>query len=102
MCWPEDPEVQDFPANISEAILTVTYTTTYGGTTNPIVSKPITKTVKVTQNFQQGKAYVLNIAFAPNPEDAITFFVTVTDWVDNTPVDNPKNPETTVTTTPIV
>ena len=92
------------PVKVTDAILTVTYTTTYGTGDAAIVSKLITKTVKVTADFQQGKAYVLNIAFAPNPYDAISFTVSVTDWVDNTLNSNnqPKNPETTVDTENII
>ena len=75
------------------ATLTVTYTTTYDGHE----STPMTKSVKVAQEFAQGKAYSINLAFAPNQENEITFTVTVNDWEDE---EGNKNEETTVTPNP--
>ncbi len=79
-------------ANGSEAELTVVYTVTSAG----VESSPIEKTVKVAQNFAQGTAYAINLAFALNPENQITFDVTsVAGWGENVPVTpTPANPET--------
>lgn len=80
------------PTTVENATLAVTYYTTYGGT---IDSAPITKTVNVSQAFDKGKAYALNLVFGPNPADEIKFSVDVLGW--DTPEivvkPNPENPE---------
>lgn len=79
------------PANIAEAVLSVTYTTTYEG----ITSNPITKKVKVSQEFAQGTAYAINLAFEPNKDDIIKFTVTTVEgWGNEVSVGtDPTNPE---------
>ena len=72
------------------ATLKVTYTTTFSG----FESKPMTKTVSVPTNFEQGKAYSLNLVFAPNTTNEIKFNVTVDDWAyEVAGTVNPSNPE---------
>ena len=82
------------PADVENATLTVAYTTTYGEGTEAIESNLITKTVKVTNDFEQGKAYALNLEFGPNAADAIGFSVTVDTWgTENSVNVTPVNPE---------
>ena len=66
------------PTAVEEAVLTVTYTTSYG--TDKIVSKPINKNVKITETFEQGKAYTINLTFEPNSDEEIKFTVDVALW----------------------
>jgi hypothetical protein len=56
----------------------VTYTTTFAEQ----VSRPMTKYVTVAQNFLPGKAYSINLVFAPNTDNEITFTVKVDNWDD--------------------
>ena len=79
----------DAPVYPDAATLTVTYTTTFDG----FESKPMTKTVAVPTDFQQGKAYSLNLVFAPNKTNEIKFNVTVDDWAEEAGVVVPNNPE---------
>ena len=94
-----DDYLMIIPVLVTDAVLSVTYNTTYEG----IPSASITKEVKLSQNFAKGKAYAIKLEFAPNENDEIKFNVSVTEWVDDT-VDettgNKKNPETDVTTDP--
>ena len=68
------------PTQFSEAnpaVLSVTYYVTYAGEK----SKPITKTVNVPTNFQQGKAYTINLTLQRDSNNAITFTVKeVSGW----------------------
>ena len=67
------------------ATLTVNYTVTYAGST----SAENTATVAINTNFEQGKAYSINIKLMRDPDNAITFdVVEVESWGDETPVDN--------------
>ena len=86
------------PVSVTNAELIVTYTTSYKGQE----STPMTKAVKVTEEFMQGKAYSLNLAFEPNTTDTITFTISVTEWKaegenaadgsETTVTPNPSNP----------
>ena len=70
------------------AILTVKYTVTYAGST----SAENTATVAINTNFEQGKAYSINIKLMRDPDNAITFdVVEVEGWGTETVVD--KNVE---------
>ncbi|MBR3598501.1 MAG: fimbrillin family protein, partial [Lachnospiraceae bacterium] len=71
------------------ATLKVTYTTTFAD----FESKPMIKTVAVPTNFEQGKAYSLNLVFAPNTTNEIKFSVTVDNWTEEAGVVYPNNPE---------
>lgn len=68
------------PTEFSEAnpaVLSVTYYVTYAGKK----SNPITKTVNVPTNFEQGKAYSINIKLQRDSNNAITFTVSeVSGW----------------------
>lgn len=67
------------------ATLTVKYTVTYAGST----SAENTATVAINTNFEQGKAYSINIKLMRDPDNAITFdVVEVESWGDETPVNN--------------
>lgn len=66
----------------TNAILTVTYTVTYAG----VESDEITKTVAVPTNFEQGKAYTINLTLQRDEANAIVFTVESVDgWVAATP-----------------
>ena len=66
------------------AILTVKYTVTYAGST----SAENTATVAINTNFEQGKAYSINIKLMRDPDNAITFdVVKVEGWDTETVVD---------------
>ena len=85
----------DFSAKNTEdqytntATLTVAYTTTFDNHESTLM----TKTLPINTNFEQGKAYSLNLVFAPNTTNPISFTVQVLDWADETPVaaGNPEN-----------
>ena len=77
-----DEYLMIIPAEVQNAELNVTYTTTYGSGENALVSTPITKMVPVNQTFKQGCAYALNLTFGPNEDDLIEFSVSVSDWVN--------------------
>ena len=67
------------PTNLTgdnASVLSVTYTTTFDGHT----SNPMTKTLPIAINFQEGKAYSINLVFEPNTTDLIKFTVTVDAW----------------------
>ena len=68
------------PTEFSEAnpaVLSVTYYVTYAGKK----SNSITKTVNVPTNFEQGKAYAINIKLQRDSDNAITFTVSeVSGW----------------------
>lgn len=67
------------------ATLTVNYTVTYAGST----SAENTATVAINTNFEQGRAYSINIKLMRDPDNAITFdVVEVESWGDETPVNN--------------
>lgn len=67
------------------ATLTVTYTVTYAGST----SAENTATVAINTNFEQGKAYSINIKLMRDPDNAITFDVVPVDgWGEETNVNN--------------
>jgi hypothetical protein len=77
------------------AILSVTYTTIYGGNE----SNPMTKELPIAIDFRMGKAYALELAFEP-VLDVISFNVTVEEWQPTTggvtdEIEEPAgNPET--------
>ena len=61
----------------NKASLTVVYTIT----TNAVVSTDLEKTVEIDTNFEQGKAYVINLTLQLDPDNQITFDVSkVEDW----------------------
>ena len=69
------------PTNFSEnpASLTVTYTIT----TNNVLSSDLTKTVEIGNNFEQGKAYAINLTLQLDPNNEIKFTVDkVETWED--------------------
>lgn len=67
------------------ATLTVKYTVTYAGST----SAENTATVDINTNFEQGKAYSINIKLMRDPDNAIKFdVVKVDEWDVETDVDN--------------
>lgn len=67
------------------ATLTVKYTVTYAGST----SAENTATVAINTNFEQGKAYSINIKLMRDPDNAITFDVVAVDgWGEETVVNN--------------
>ena len=67
------------------ATLTVRYTVTYAGST----SAENTATVAINTNFEQGKAYSINIKLMRDPDNAIKFdVVSVDGWGDETSVNN--------------
>lgn len=70
------------------ATLTVTYTTIF----DEHESTKMTKTLNIAQEFVQGTAYSLNLAFAPNTTHPISFTVSVSDWGNetNVPAGNPE------------
>ena len=88
-----DEYLMVIPTTVNDAVLSVTYTSTYG----TVTSAPITKTVEVSQEFKQGCAYTINLTFEPNDDEAIKFTVTVEDWKDEA---GTANKETTVTPDP--
>ena len=67
------------------ATLTVNYTVTYAGST----SAENTATVAINTNFEQGKAYSINIKLMRDPDNAITFDVVAVDtWGEENVVNN--------------
>ena len=72
------------PTEFSEAepaVLSVTYYVTYAGKK----SNPITKTVNIPTNFEQGKAYTINLELKRNSNNAITFTVeSIEGWGSET------------------
>ena len=68
------------PTAVTEAILTVTYKTTYGTDGNEVISAEIEKEVKISETFVQGKAYTINLTFEPNASEEIKFTVDVALW----------------------
>ena len=88
------------PASVTDAVLSVTYKTTYNNDA-ALVSNPITKKVAVSQDFAQGKAYAIQLSFGPNPDDEIKFTVSVSNWENVAGTENeetgfptnPANPE---------
>ena len=80
------------PVNFATAgaTLTVQYTTVYDN----VESTVITKTIPVTTNFEQGKAYAINLEFSKTTEE-IKFTVTVDNWIESTTTtDEEGNPVT--------
>lgn len=66
------------------ATLTVKYKVTYAGST----SNENEASVKINTNFEQGKAYSINIKLMRDPDNAIKFDVVAVDgWGGETPVD---------------
>ena len=95
-----DNYIMVIPVSVKDAELIVTYTTSFKGQE----STPMTKTVKVTEEFAQGKAYSLNLAFAPNTTDTITFTISVTEWKaeGENAADNSETPVTPTPSNPVV
>lgn len=75
-----DKYLMVIPTNVAAAVLTVKYKTTYGTGSDAVESAEITKTVNIAQDFEQGKAYTINLTFEPNASEEITFTVDVNLW----------------------
>ena len=70
------------------ATVTVKYTTFYQNQESTVN----TATFPVTTDFQQGKAYAINLTFTKETEE-IEFFVTVDNWEEGTTDAQGNNPQ---------
>ncbi len=80
------------PTTVTEAILTVKYKTTYGTEGNEVISAEIEKEVKISQTFEMGKAYTINLTFEPNSTEEIKFTVDVNLWDTVNKGENAEDP----------
>ena len=74
--------------SVTDATLTVTYTTIFDGKE----STPMTKELTISQTYLKGHAYAIALKFAPNTDNVISFTVEVVGW-DKTNETTPIVPE---------